>query len=295
MVIGASSHRAGGTMNDDTIAQAHQNIFEEGARAFPALTFDATAFYAHLRDLTSKQEEPTKYLQSLHAADLYLAYACKERIPGAAEALQSRYEADLDAALRSRKIPKPERDELKQIIWEKLLVGRPGSPAKIGDYAGRGALGGWLRVAAIRSALNHLEQEQGELRRLVGPLDEARQPLGPDPELAFLQSHYRQEVERALKDALASLETDERNVLRLYVLDGLSIDRIAAVYGIHRATAARWVTRGREAILQKTRALLGQRLQINEAEVESILAVVRSQINLTLSTLFRDKSRDFRL
>jgi RNA polymerase sigma-70 factor (ECF subfamily) len=279
-------------MNDGTssgcLESAARKLYEEGRAAWPELSLPPSAFLEHVTRLAAAQSDPAAHLATLQAADLYLACACKERIPGAVEALQARYGADVDAALRSRKVPPAQREELRQMIWEKLFVGRPGAPPKIGDYAGRGPLGGWLRVAAVRAALNFFEQAKGD-RLVVGEaVDEARHPTAPDPELSFLKLHYRDEVQRALRDALASLETDERNVLRLYVLDGLSIDRIAAVYGVHRATAARWVTRGRDALLRGTRELLRQRLRIDEAEVESILAVVRSQMDLTPSTLFRD-------
>jgi len=269
------------------LEMAAQELCDEGRAAWPELALPSSAFFDHITRLAAEQSDPAAHLASLRAADLYLACACKERIPGAIEALQARYEADVDAAIRSRKVPSADRRELRQMIWEKLLVGRPGSPPKIGDYAGRGPLGGWLRVAAVRAALNFLERAKSDRLVIGEDLDDVQHPSTPDPELAFLKSHYRDEVQRALKDALAGLETDERNVLRLYVIDGLSIDRIAAVYGVHRATAARWVTRGRDALMRGTRELLGQRLRIDEAEVESILAVVRSQIDLTLSTLFR--------
>jgi DNA-directed RNA polymerase specialized sigma24 family protein len=37
------------------------------------------------------------------------------------------------------------------VLCERLIMG-----GKIGDYSGKGALGGWLRVSAVRTALNHL-------------------------------------------------------------------------------------------------------------------------------------------
>ncbi len=79
-------------------------------------------------------------------------------------------------------------------------------------------------------------------------------------------------------------------MLRLYFLDGLSIDRIAAVYAVHRATAARWVARGREALLRGTQEVLGQRFRLDQAEVESLVGIVRSQLDVTLSSLFRAAS-----
>ncbi|MDC0716700.1 sigma-70 family RNA polymerase sigma factor [Nannocystis bainbridge] len=267
----------------DPAAEAlRSRLYAEGRAAWPGLDLARADFVAHLDRHAGACE-----LAALHAADFYLACACHRRLAGASAAIQARHGGELEAVLRSRNVPPAHRDDLRQALWEKLLVGRPDAPAKIGDYAGRGPLGGWLRVAAVRMALNFREQARTDRLVPAAELVEAHHPASPDPELSFLKSQYRREVEQALRDALAGLETDERNVLRLYFLDRLSIDRIAAVYGIHRATAARWVTRGREALLRGTQALLERQLKVERAEVDSILGLVRSQLELSMSGLFR--------
>ncbi|MDY7230396.1 sigma-70 family RNA polymerase sigma factor [Hyalangium rubrum] len=264
-----------------------ERLFREGREAWPSLALEASSFMRHVARHVPERSDPEKYLEGLHGADLYLACACKEGVPGAVAAFQASYGATVEAALRGRNVPPAEREELGQAFWEKLFVGHPGVPAKIGDYSGRGPLGGWVRVAAMRAALNFFEQRKSDLLLVGARVDEVREPCTSDPELDFLKSHYRDEVHQALKDALAGLEADERNVLRLHFLDGLSAERIATVYGVHRATVARWVARGREALLTGTRQLLTQRLRIEQGEVESILGIVRSQLGLALSSIFR--------
>lgn len=272
------------------VDSALEPLFAEGRQSWPALPLSFASFARHVARHAPERSTPQAHLPALYAADLYLACACNERLPGSVEALLARYGGEIEAALRSRNVPPDQREELGQEIWEKLFVGRPGAPPKIGDYAGRGPLGGWLRVAALRAALNSLKQRKHERLSSGREVDEAAHPTAPDPELAFLQSQYRDEVFQALKDALAGLPADERNVLRLYFLDGLSIDKIAAVYAVHRATAARWVTRGREALLKGTQDLLGQRFRLDQAEVASLVGLVRSQLDVTLSSLFRAAS-----
>ncbi|AUX39398.1 transcriptional regulator [Sorangium cellulosum] len=272
----------------DEVDRALAGLVEEGRRSWPGLQVSVPSFLRHVARHLPDLGAPGAHLSALHAADLYLACACGERAPGAVEAFLSRHEADLDAALRGLNVPPAQRDELRQEVLEKLIVGRTGAPPKIGDYAGRGPLGGWVRVATIRTALNALKQKRHDHLTAGAELDDAREHSAPDPELAFLKAHYRDEVSQALKDAFAGLPADERNVLRLYFLDGLGIDKIAAVYGVHRATAARWVTRGREALLKGMQELLGQRLGIERAEVESVVGIVRSQLHLAVSSLFRE-------
>lgn len=262
-------------------------VFRQGRGAWPALALSEGAFVGHLARHAPDPAAPLSHLAGLHAADLYLACACGERAKGAIEAFQRAHGAMIDAALRGLGLPSAQRDEQRQALWEKLFVGRGGTPPKIADYAGRGPLGGWVRVAAIRSARNSLRKSKQDRLTPVEPLERADALAAPDPELAFLKRHYRDEVQRALKEALACLALDERNVLRLSFLDGLSIDQIAAVYGVHRATAARWVVRGRAEVLRHTHALLGDRLRLAPAEIDGIIGLVRSQFDVTLQSLFR--------
>jgi RNA polymerase sigma-70 factor, ECF subfamily len=272
----------GGAETDEALAR----LFEAGRRAWPTLALAEGPFVHHVARHLPDGDTPRAHLDALHAADLYLACACGERLRGSVEAFHAAHGAALDAALRGLGLPPAQRDELCQALFEKLFVGRPGAPPKIVDYAGRGPLGAWVRVAAIRAARNALRQARHDRLGLAAP--DAPPPSGaPDPELAFLKHHYRDEVQRALKAALADLALDERNVLRLAFLDGLGIDHIASAYGVHRATAARWLARGREALLSRTHALLGRRLRATPAEIEGIVALVRSQLDLTLESLFR--------
>lgn len=266
---------------------ATSEAYAQGRAAWPGLALDPVAFARHV----ARHAAGLEALVALHAADFFLASACHLRVPGAAAAIEARHGAEVEAVLRSRNVPPAHRDDLRQRMWEKLLVGRPDAPPKIGAYAGRGPLAGWLRVAATRMALNFLASARKDRLVPEPELDEARHPATQDPELSFLKSQYRETVEQALRDALAGLDTDARNVLRLYFLDRLGIDRIAAVYGIHRATAARWVMRGREALLRGTQALLERQLGVAPAEVESILGLVRSQLDVSIDGLFRGETR----
>jgi RNA polymerase sigma-70 factor (ECF subfamily) len=257
-------------------------LFEAGCAAFPGLALDAEAFARHV-ERHAPGGDPAQ-LARLHAADLFLACACAERVAGAVEAFQERHGHEIDAALRGRNASLAQRDELRQVMWEKLFVGRPGAPPKIAEYSGRGALGGWVRVAAVRTALNLRERTAREER---GREDESRidERSPTDPEVSFLKTRYRADLARVVEDAILCLEVEQRNVLRLYFVDGMSIDRIAAVYGIHRATAARWVERARTALLHGARGLLTARLGVEGAELDSLIALVDSRLEVSLGGL----------
>jgi RNA polymerase sigma-70 factor (ECF subfamily) len=58
----------------------------------------------------------------------------------------------------------------------------------------------------------------------------------------------------------------------------MSIDALSLVYGVHRATVARWITAAREALVLHTRDEIKSQLAISEGEVSSILELIRSQL-----------------
>jgi RNA polymerase sigma-70 factor (ECF subfamily) len=74
----------------------------------------------------------------------------------------------------------------------------------------------------------------------------------------------------------------------MHLLDGASIDRIAAVHSVHRATAARWLERIRERLASGTRRLLQERLRVSRDELASLVRLIDSQLDLSLSTLLSD-------
>jgi len=74
----------------------------------------------------------------------------------------------------------------------------------------------------------------------------------------------------------------------MHVIDGLTIDQIGALQGVHRATAARWIERAREAISRSVRRDLMRQLGADPFETEELLQWVQSRIELSLSVLASD-------
>jgi RNA polymerase sigma-70 factor (ECF subfamily) len=64
------------------------------------------------------------------------------------------------------------------------------------------------------------------------------------------------------------------------VIDGLGIDQIAAIYHVHRATAARQLNQARAALVEATRERMRAALRISEPELESILRMIMSDVTL---------------
>lgn len=248
-------------------------MLQAGRAAWPGVVVDRDAFE---RFVAARGDG------ELHAADVYLACACTSGVAAALEAFERAYLAKLDEFLRGVRATPDLVDEVRQVLRERLFTGeRP----RIEDYSGRGTLASWLRVAALRVASN--------LRRSQGARDraEARAPVPPsvplDPELALVRSRHAGEFERAMRDAFAALDERDRNLLRLHFLDGLGIDGLAPVFGVHRATVARWLATARSRLHDAVLELLRDRLSVDARELESLTRVVRSDLEISLTSLLR--------
>jgi RNA polymerase sigma-70 factor (ECF subfamily) len=66
-------------------------------------------------------------------------------------------------------------------------------------------------------------------------------------------------------------------------VDGDTIDDVAAIYAVHRVTAWRWVLEARRQLARVTAEILRRELPQDEMGAESLLAWVKSQVELSLS------------
>ncbi len=242
----------------------------------------AEEFLAHLASRLPDGARLLPLLERLHVEDLALAWACGQGRSGAIEMMERRcFPAGVDAALKSMPDAAANLGEIKQLLRHRLLVADGERPPRITQYSGRGALRSWLRVAAIRCALNFLK---GKTRREV-QLDEEvleRRVTPEDPELRQLKVRYREQFKAAFETALISLETKERNLLAYHYLERLNIDQIGAIYDVHRATVARWLARIRRTLEHRTRRALMERLSVSGQELESIMRLIQSQLDASI-------------
>jgi RNA polymerase sigma-70 factor, ECF subfamily len=217
-------------------------------------------------------------------AELFLTWACARGDPTAIAALERAFFPALIALALRRTGSSALCDEAMQILRERLLVaGEDGQP-EIASFQGRGSLAGWLRISATRVLLRFMSKE----RRSI-PLEDAfaeRLTAVDDPQRRLLVERYAPAVPKALAAAWAATGVRERNLIRYRYVDGHTVDRIAAIHRVHRATAARWVQRAEQALIDETCRLLADQLGISAAELESLMRLIRSQITLRAAKLF---------
>jgi RNA polymerase sigma-70 factor (ECF subfamily) len=172
-------------------------------------------------------------------------------------------------------------DEVRQLVREKLFV-----DGKIREYSGLGALALWLKMVVVRTALN-LKRSRGERRSGVEPIDAAGRALPGqvDPELDYLKARYATDFKTAFTQALESLTSEQRNLLRLYFVDGRTTAQIGALFHVNQSTAVRRLAQARQSLRKRSRAILSERLGLAPGELDSIAKLVHSQLDLSLTRL----------
>jgi RNA polymerase sigma-70 factor (ECF subfamily) len=108
---------------------------------------------------------------------------------------------------------------------------------------------------------------------------------GADAELSVMKEVYRAGLVEAVRATIATAPARDRTLLRYHVVDGLSIDEIGKLYGVNRSTAWRWLVAAREAILVRTREELTRRLAIAPDEVDSVIRLARSRLDMSFESL----------
>ena len=216
---------------------------------------------------------------SLSFVDLYLACACARKDPAALEAFEDRYAPEvLVIHERSRGLPF-DADEALQRVRQKLFVDAP--PA-IATYGGRGSLLAWLRVVVTRMLLNARERESKE-RSAGTDFFEAIVASDDGAEVELMKRSIAAGLKAALLDALESLTNREKSLLRYAYCDERNVDDIAAIYRVHRATAARWVVKARERLVEETHARLEERFGASRSEIRSIVRLGVGVIDTTFA------------
>jgi RNA polymerase sigma-70 factor (ECF subfamily) len=215
--------------------------------------------------------------------ELALACACAERDRRALAIFEQRYTSVVAPALAHMKLDAATVEDVAQAVRDKLLLADAHGKIKLVRYAGRGTLRGLVKVTAVRTAISLLRKHRGttqptdDLDRLADPAD--------SPELHFLKAHYREAFRGAFAQAVGTLDRRERNVLRLHLLGGMTLEQVARMYGIDRSTVVRTLQRVRKTLFTRTRKALREDLAVERSELDSIIALIQSRFEVSLGRL----------
>lgn len=233
-------------------------------------------------------------LETVFADDLYLALGCLEGSEIAYAAFEKSVMRAVRPAVAHQCDDAATVDDVMQTTREKLLFGTPDTEdaiPKLAQYMGRGALVGWVRVVAVREALMG-----GRKSRRQRALDETEllehgtTNTAGSLEISMLKRLHGASFRSAVHEALGRLTAEQRTLLRFHAKDKLSIDQLAPMLGIHRATAARRLEKARADALEHTREILHERHGLSESEAKSLCLALASEVDVSIGRALADEA-----
>ena len=260
------------------------DVFAVGAAAWPTFALAADDFVRHLARLYPEGAPVAAWLAGLRADDLYLACGCALGVREALAAFDRACLGQLGKHLTQLRPSAAFVDEVRQALREKLLLARDGEPPKIAEYAGTGALaGGWLRVVATRVAL--------DLRRRRQPIADAGAAAAAlvdgaaSPELGYVRGRYRALFQQCLAESVRALAAEARNLLRMHLVDGVTLEQLGQLFGMSRATTVRRLAAARALIVAAMRERVQAAIPLGDGEFDSLMGQLVSQLDVSLSTV----------
>jgi RNA polymerase sigma-70 factor (ECF subfamily) len=253
-------------------------LIERARAEAPGVEVDPAVFARHVAERASLDRQGRPILSALHAGALWIACGCVAGGRDAMAAFEATYAPVIGAALE-RSFDRGLAQDAELALRERLFLVGPDDQPRLASYSGRGDLRAWLRAAAVRTAI-----DLTRTRRTVALApDVLADAAAADPLLAGLKASYRESFRTAFAAAVRELGDRDRTLLRYRFADDLSIDEIGALYGVHRATVARWLATIREALFEATREGIMAELSLTESEVDSVLRLVDSQLDVSIS------------
>ncbi len=271
---------AGGTGDAQALEPVLRAQSETALRALPELGMAADVVARTIAGHVGDGDPAA--LEEAGVVELVLARACADGDARALSLFEARYMGVVAPALAHMKLDAATVGDVAQQVRDKLLVAPAGGEARIVQYAGAGRLRGLVKVTAVRTAISVVRKTKGgsgadELDRLADPVD--------DPELHFLKAHYRDAFRRAFARAVGQLDSRSRNILRMHLLGGMTLEQVANVYGINRSTVVRSLQKIRKTLYAATRDGLREEVAVPRAEFESVVALIRSRFEISLGQL----------
>lgn len=243
----------------------------------PGVRLDPDAFARHVARFT----RPGETAATLRLDQLWLACAAAHGDTRAIALIEARHFDRARAAVRG--MGDAVADDALQRVRELLFVGTTARGPRIADYAGRGDLAGWIRTTALREAF-----------QLVAPAREVpvREMAGyalpdADPGVELMKQQYGARFKQALGAALAALPAQTRSELRRYYFEGQGLEQIAAADGVAASTISRRLEKARKALYDETRRALATELGVADDEVDSILRLLDSRLDVSRGAVAR--------
>ncbi len=243
-----------------------------------------------------------EFIDEIRSDDLCLIVACERGDETAWEDLVANFDSTVKSAARKISSNNEDAEDLASSIWAELYGLRTDADgnkkSKLAYYSGRGSLAGWLRAVVSQLAVDQFRKQSKfvqieEDREFENLANEAA--VGDnhhftshveDPEELLTESRTASDVTEALQAAIASLEAEDRLIMKLYYFDDLKLKDIAATFGYHEATASRKLTRIQADIRKSVEKVLIKQHGWTDSEVKRHLSDTAASLGLNLETMF---------
>jgi RNA polymerase sigma-70 factor, ECF subfamily len=216
------------------------------------------------------------------SAEEFLRLACLNACPGATDVLEREFIEPLRGDLRRTCVTDEATDAALQLLREKLLLA---PHPRLASYRSVGSFRAWLKVVATRTALDMMRQRGVVFGREV-EFEDRMEGFAIGPEERYLREESRAVLRTALRAAIKRLPDEHRQALRMHVIGDWNIARIGQVFGVHRATVARWLVSAKDQLRGLLREELACRLPTSDAQADLLLSDMPSRLDLTLSSAF---------
>jgi len=261
------------TANRSLLDQA----FDRGHNRWPDVPLTKDAYAARVADLQVDDDRLTRF-----GDELFLVTAVVAGLPAALQHFDREFLAHACAVARRIDRSQSFVDDVAQELRLKLLTG---SEPRLLKFSCAGSLLEWLRVAALRTALN-LRRSDHLVVASEFPVEVGIEAISDPP----LEGIYQNDFQKALEAGFHRLGARERTLLRLHFVDQLNIDRIAVMYGVHRATIARWLVSIRNQLFSEAKAQLANHHGFNTADVKSLYRHLEGRVHITISRILRSNA-----
>jgi RNA polymerase sigma-70 factor len=218
----------------------------------------------------------------LHAADLALLHAYRRGHPDAARVLALTYTPHLRTALVRAGASEADAEDLVQSRLLRL-VAEPGQPG----FRGHGSLLGWLKRCLVRdlrdqqrsAAERRNEHVDPELLALL-PLTDANSPY----DAALFHRHAR-ELCVALRSAVDTLNTEDRELFELHWREHLTAGQIATLVGQHRVTVQRHISALQRTLGVAVKRELEATFRLGPQAVTTLLRSLILRFDMTVASV----------
>lgn len=216
------------------------------------------------------------FLMQLNSQELCFAIACAQGDESAWDEFMRDYRGFLRSVAHQLTRNETLAEELVEMAWSELYGLREVEGkrvSKFSAYSGKGSLKGWLRAVLFQLSVDrHRRQgkyvqpeEEQDLERLAAPVKHASEKK------VDLSERYQLATHKALTESIISLDSRMKVVLSYYYYDDLTLKQIGQVFGVHEATASRWVQKIQQDIRQSVEKFLKQEYKFNNVQIKECL------------------------